>query len=105
MFYPLNYLIMAKVIKVSNRVKQCLHLLDSRLFSGLCQSFSVSFRYSRNFSCEVWLYPAQDWTCFADSEIAALVDCCQSFQLSFVISSEIGLPVVRITDFNLSDNE
>lgn len=42
MFYSLNYLIMDEVIKVSNRVRQCLHLLDAKLLSGLCLSFVFS---------------------------------------------------------------
>lgn len=96
---------MDEVIKVSNRVRQCLRLLDAKFFSGFCSAFSVSFRASRYYSCEVWLYPAQDWTCFTQNEIACLVDCCQLYQLSFVISAENGLPVVRITDYNLSDYE
>ncbi len=65
--------------------------------------FPVSIRRRYTWSQSIVIYPNYDFKFFMHDEVMCFLSLAKGLGLESAVSSESGLPVIEITDYNISD--
>ena len=94
---------MNKNFKLSEKLKLFLSIGSNYRVLKLGKKLPVSIRKRYSFSQNIVIYPESDYDFFTCNEVTCFLSLAKGLDLDASITIENGLPVIEITDYDISD--